>query len=85
MDGEFAIGTDVMATECSPGADVGAVWLRSAMLGLMVKQGVLADWQHGTQLDDGVYRVAATMPLSGFQFDPIAFVQRLREEFGSHS
>jgi hypothetical protein len=85
MEGRTAIGTDLMATACSPGADVGAVWLRSAMLGLMIKQGVLADWQHGTQLDDGVYRVAATMPLSGFQFDPTAFVRRLREEFSGQS
>jgi hypothetical protein len=66
-------------------ADVGAVWVRSALLGLMVKQGVLADWQHGTQLNDGVYRVAATMPLNGFQFDPIALVRRLREEFSGQS
>jgi hypothetical protein len=51
----------------------------------MVKQGVLADWQHGAQLDDGVYRVAATMALNGFQFDPIAFVRRLREEFSDQS
>jgi hypothetical protein len=35
-----------MATACRPGDDVGAVWVRSALLGLMVKQGVLADWQH---------------------------------------
>jgi hypothetical protein len=85
MEGSVAIGADLMATTCSPGADVGAVWVRSALLGLMIKQGVVADWQHGTELDDGLYRVAATMPLSGFQFDPIAFVQRLREEFSGQS
>jgi hypothetical protein len=85
MEGSAAVGTDLMATACSPGADVGAVWLRSAMLSLMVKQGVLADWRDGTQLDDGAYRVAATMPLSGFQFDPTAFVRRLREEFSGQS
>jgi hypothetical protein len=85
MEGSGAIGADLMATECSPGADVGSVWFRSALLGLMVKQGVLADWQHGTQLDDGVYRVAATMPLNVSQFDPIAFVRRLREEFSGQS
>lgn len=82
MKASGAIGIE---SACSPGADVGAVWVRSALLGLMVKQGVLADWQHGTQLDDGVYRVAATMPLNGFQFDPIAFVRRLREEFSGQS
>ncbi len=85
MEGSCAIETDLMATECSPGADVGAVWVRSALLGLMVKQGVLADWQHGTQLDDGVYQVAATIPLNGFQCDPVAFARRLREEFSGQS
>jgi hypothetical protein len=85
MEGSAAVGAELMATACSPGADVGAVWVRSAMLGLMVKRGVLSDWQHGTQLDDGVYRVAATMPLNGFQLDPIAFVLRLREEFSGQS
>jgi hypothetical protein len=85
MEGSAAIGADLMATACSHGANVGAVWVRSALLGLMVKQGVLADWQHGPQLDEGVYRVAATMPLRGFQFDPTAFVRRLRAEFSGQS
>ena len=31
---------------------------------------VLADWQRETGLDDAVYRVAATIPLNGFQLDP---------------
>jgi hypothetical protein len=84
-EGSVAIETDLMATACIPGAEVGAVWVRCALLGLMVKQGVLADWQRGTGLDDVVYRVAAAMPLNGFQLDPSAFIQRLREEVARQS
>ena len=69
---------DLMARACSPGADLPAVWLRHNQLRLLVRQGFLAEWQHGTALDDAVYRVAATIPLNGTDFDPEAFVQRLR-------
>jgi hypothetical protein len=85
IGGNVAIETSLMASVCSPGADMGAVWIRSALLGLMLRQGVLADWQRGTGLDDAVYRVAAAIPLNGFQLDPSAFIQRLREEVARQS
>jgi hypothetical protein len=81
-EGCGAIGASLMASVCSPGADMGAVWLRASLLGIMLKQGVLAEWQRGTELDDAVYRVAATIPLNGAQLNPSAFVSRLREEIG---
>jgi hypothetical protein len=56
---------------------------------------LLAPWRHGVELDDAVFRVAATCPMrvvrqgvykiAGdeiFGFDPNAFVQRLVEETG---
>jgi hypothetical protein len=43
-------------------------------------QDLLRDWQQGTELGGSVYRVAATIPLKGIQFDPEAFVTRLRAE-----
>jgi hypothetical protein len=60
---------------------------------------LLAPWRHGEELDDVVFRVAATLPMrvmrqraykiAGdeiFGFDPNAFVQRLIEETGiSHT
>jgi hypothetical protein len=49
----------------------------------MVQQGFLAEWQRDKELDEAVYRVAATIPLDGFQLDPNTFVQRLREEIGA--
>jgi hypothetical protein len=79
------VNASLMASVCSPGADIDAVWLRASLLGIMLKLGVLAEWQRGMGLDDAVYRVAATMPLNGLQLDPIAFVRRLREEVGGQS
>ena len=82
MEGCGSIDARVMASACSPGADMGAVWLRASLLGIMVQQGFLAEWQRGKELDEAVYRVAATIPLNGVQLDPNTFVQRLREEIG---
>jgi len=74
------ITLDLMARTCNPGANLAAVWLRHSRLRLLIRQGLLADWQHGTELDDAVYRVAANFPMHGVDFDPVMFIQRLREE-----
>jgi hypothetical protein len=84
-EGCVAVSASLMANVCSPGADMGAVWLRASLLGIMLKQGVLAEWQRGTELDEAVYRVAATIPLNGGQLNPSAFALRLREEIGGQS
>jgi hypothetical protein len=49
----------------------------------VLMQDLLGDWQQGTELDGSVYRVAATIPLNGVQFDPEGFVTRLRAERGA--
>jgi len=54
--------------------------VRNSLLGIVLTQGLLADGQQGTELDGSVYRVAATIPLNNVQFDPEAFVPRLRAE-----
>jgi hypothetical protein len=82
MEGSFSIDARSMARVCNPGADMGAVFVRNSLLSLMLMQGVLAEWQHGAELDDAVYRVTATIPLNGVQLNPSAFLQRLREEIG---
>ena len=60
---------------------------------------LLVPWKHGEELDDAVFRIAATFPIRELQhrvykiagdeffgFDPNAFVQRLIEETGvSHT
>jgi hypothetical protein len=68
----------LMARACSRGANLPAVWLRHTQLRQLARQGVLAEWQHGTALDNAVFRVAATIPMNGTRFDPEAFIQQLR-------
>jgi hypothetical protein len=77
---DVGIGYDVavLAQACGPGADVIAVWARSALLDVLVRQGLLTPWLRGTQLDDAVFDVAASCPIPGFdRFDPDAFLERL--------
>jgi hypothetical protein len=72
------VSLEVMARACSRDANLPAVWLRHTQLRSLVRQGLLAEWQHGTVLDDAVYRVAAAIPMNGVHFDAETFVQRLR-------
>lgn len=72
------VSLDLMARACSRDANLPAVWLRHTQLRLLVRQGLLAEWQHGTALDDVVYRVAATIPMNGVHFDAETFVRQLR-------
>ena len=72
------VSLDSMARACGRDANLPAVWLRHAQLQLLVRQGLLTEWQRGTALDDAVYRVAATIPMNGVHFDPETFVRRLR-------
>jgi hypothetical protein len=81
-EGKASVGVEMLANACRPGANVLAVGLRYQLLWAMVKLGVLAEWQHGEELNDTVYRVAATIPLNGIQLDPNTFVQCLRGEVG---
>jgi len=74
------VSLDLMGRACSPGANLPAVWLRHTQLRSLVRQGLLAEWQHGTNLDDVVFRVAATVPMNGLEFDPEVFIRRLRQE-----
>jgi hypothetical protein len=66
----------------SPGAmaNAGPLQRRNAFLSLLLNQCVLAEWQRGSELDEVAFRVAATIPLKGAQFDSEAFVARLRAE-----
>ena len=49
---------------------------------LLLNHGVLAEWERGTEVDDAAFRVAATIPLNGAEFDSEAFVTRLRADAG---
>ena len=68
-----------MARACSPAANLPAVWLRHTQLRALYRHGALAEWQHGTILDDAVFRVAATIPMKGTHLEKEAFVRYLRD------
>lgn len=72
------ISVELTARACSPTANVPAVWLRHTQLRSLYRQGLLAEWQHGTVLDDAVFRLAATIPMNGARLDEQAFIQSLR-------
>lgn len=75
-----ALSLNLLARACSPSANLPAVWLRHQQLRLLVREGVLVEWERGTDLDDAVYRVAATIPMYGVLMDEETFIQRLRDE-----
>jgi hypothetical protein len=76
------MGIDVRLIEqrCRAGADVLAVFFRTAVLQKLLKQGLLNDWREGGAFRDVVFRAIATFPLQiGAEgFDPDAFIERLR-------
>jgi hypothetical protein len=72
------ISVETTAQTCSPGANVPAVWLRHTQLRTLYRQGLLAEWQHGTELEDSVFRLAASIPMKGVQLDQEAFLRQLR-------
>lgn len=76
-------------------ADSSAVSSRHGMIQALTIYKLLTPWQHGEELDDAVFRIAAIFPLrylehkrymipgdEYFGFDPNEFVQRLIEETG---
>lgn len=76
-DGVLSI--DLMARVCSRDANLPAVWLRHTQLRSLVRQGLLAEWQHGAALDEAVFRVAANITMQGVRFDPRIFVRELHQ------
>ena len=72
------ISIEMTARACSRSANLPAVWLRHTQLRSLYRQGLLAEWQHGTALDDAVFRLAAAMPMNGTHLDSHAFLERLR-------
>ena len=73
-----AVSMDVIVSVCNSEAELPALWYRHTQLNLLVRHGVLAEWQHGPDLDEHVYQAAATIPVSGLRFDDEAFLKQLR-------
>jgi hypothetical protein len=63
--GHAAISAEFYKGACSPGANIGAVWFRVSMLGLLEMIGMLAPWIQEGVLAEAVFQVAATFPMKG--------------------
>ena len=77
---DVMVGVDLMARICSPGANLPAVWLRYTQLRQLIRQGLLAAWQYSENWDADVYRVAAIVPMSGFELNQEEFLRRLEHK-----
>ncbi len=76
------IGIDgrLVLEQCSPGADVQAVFFRAQILQFLLGRGFLDEWREGGDLRDIVFQVAASFPITlGDQgFDVQGLIDRLR-------
>ncbi|HTS07906.1 MAG TPA: hypothetical protein VMP68_20200 [Candidatus Eisenbacteria bacterium] len=72
------ISIELTARTCSSGANLPAVWLRHTQLRSLYREGLLAQWQHGTTLDDVVFRVAARVHMVGTRPNHAVFLDALR-------
>jgi hypothetical protein len=72
------ISIEMTARVCTPDANLPAVWLRHTQLRSLYREGLLAEWQHGTTLDNVVFHVAATIPMRGTRLDHQVFIETLR-------
>ena len=74
-----ATGIDIRFIESEfPGVNILAVWLRAASLQILQVHGALKEWEHGTDLDDVVFQVAATFPFGGNKIDAESFREQVR-------
>jgi hypothetical protein len=78
-EGAVSIQDNLVAEHCSPGANASAVFFRCQMLALLMKQRLLAPWQHGEEIDDFLFQVFASYPLHVGNFDVEALLQHIRE------
>jgi hypothetical protein len=70
-DQKVAIGVAMFERACSPGASVRSVYYRAAMLQLCERRGLLSPWLHDGQLEEAVFRVAATFPMKKMQVETV--------------
>ena len=75
-----AVSIDLIARVCDRGSNLPAVWLRHSQLRLLFREGLLAEWQHGTVLDAAVFQLAATIPINGARLDQEVFLRQLRDQ-----
>lgn len=62
-----------------PEASLGAVWVRTGLLDLLVQTGVLKPWTPGSEYEQRVFEVAANFPIRVGEFDEEEFLRQLGE------
>lgn len=74
-----AVGIEIRCIEAElPGVNLLPVWLRAETLRVMQAYGALKEWEHGSDLDDVVFQVAATFPFGGNRIAAESFREQLR-------
>lgn len=72
------ISLEMTSRVCSTNASLPAVWLRHTQLRSLYREGLLIEWQRGATLEEAVFQLAASIPMSGTRLDQRAFVENLR-------
>lgn len=87
-----SLSSGLYKSACSPGANVVAVWYRASMLEVlqMLPGKPLTPWSREGELDDAVFKVAATFPMKklpiGLAKDGLPFdVQELVKQIGART
>ena len=75
-----ALGISIIRAVCSPGADIGAVWYRCAMLQTLEMRcgDLLARWKRSGDFDEAVFRVASTISMKWIEVGGPAFAVAFR-------
>ncbi|HTM39569.1 MAG TPA: hypothetical protein VL177_01585 [Terriglobales bacterium] len=84
LDGKKALGAGAwnafgMADKLSHDADLDILQVRVALLAGLRQEGIVKPWQRGTELEDRIFRVAATLA-SNIPSYPDQFLERLEME-----
>jgi hypothetical protein len=86
----ISIGAESYKRACGAGADVRSLFTRVSQLRVLQMLGMLAPWTHGEVVDDAVFTVAATFPMTrmqpGIVYDELPFdLQEFLNQVAKHA
>jgi hypothetical protein len=88
---QVSIGAESYKRACGAGADVRSLFTRVSQLRVLQMLGMLAPWTQGEVVDDAVFKVAATIPMTrmqpgivydGLPFDLQEFLNQVAKQVG---
>jgi hypothetical protein len=65
---------------CGPDANLGAVWVRTGLMDIFVRTGMLKPWTPGSEYEKRVLDVAASFPTRMGSFDGEEFLRQVGEQ-----